>query len=1220
MKKHLKRALFLAVGLVVALAIGATVILYNPGLIKGPIERYLSDVAGYPISLKGELTIEPGTLSSLTARNVQISGPDWASHDDLITLSRLKVSVITSSLFKDTIVVETIDLEGLQLNFETDTKGKGNWISAIKPPSPEDNDGSGKLVIFNDVEISNSSLRFRNGKTGVNHEFNIASLSHHQQSDGMLYTTLAGDLNDRPVDYTHNIGPYLNLLNGEDIRFEVDSSFGELKIEGNGHIDELRRPRHPTFDLKMQGPEIDEITTMLGIDDLGSGGFALQAKGGLVNDVYLAGVNGKVGDISLNMSAEASDIAQLNELDLELAINGPSLGAFTRTFGVEHMPNKPFSLNGNAERVGETLNVRDLTLNIGGTKIELDALLTSFPDLDASRAKLSITGNDIALFHELLGISGVTTGPFKIKGKLDVSPEGPELLRVELETSLGQSTISGSLGPAPTYIGSKLQVRLDGHNARSLLAVFGVDALPEQPFNLNTRVEVVKNGIRVERGALVTMEDERLELGGFIAFSPGIVGTDLEIRLRGDDLTEILNRVVETEGIPNRPYDLGGRVQLLDDGLKLENVEAEFEGIKLSGGGLINFTDQLLGSSLDFQLAGDNFSALKNFEAIGDSLDIFVPGQSYQANGSFKIADTGYQLSGVSGQLGKTDLNFDLLISQQERLAGSNVRFTIAGPDLNELLADNEKFSLPPGVFESSGHVILTSDTLSIKNLYFKNERANGQFDIELGWPFNKASDINFDVRVDGDDINRVLPKMDRFKADVLAFQVDAEGNIKNSLISLQKLEAEIGNLKLSTKGQLGASQNHESADITFEILSDDISKLGRLSGERLEAQKLDIKGNFKGDGNQFSLRNLNGALGESRLNGNIDISLKGPRPNIRVTATSDFIDIRPFQRPGETVDESAAPVERERVIPATPLPLDALNATDVLIRINIKEVRHREDSMRNLVIDAEIKDGSLNVQQLSIEAPLGSLKTSMSITPTQAGQADVAIDLEAKELVLNVSGLPREKLSQVPSLNLDFKLDGTGSNYQEVAGSLNGAFYLESDGGRIDDVDLSVLDTFILDEVFNAMMPKSDQPDGLALLCGATILNITDGLIETNPGIAFTTDQIAVIAKGNLDLKTEKMHFNFNATPTNALKISASELFNPYILVSGTLSEPKVGVDPQKALLHGGAAIGTAGFSILAKGLIDRVSTAIPLCEEMQKTVKMDRGARGQQKDKRLK
>ena len=108
------------------------------------------------------------------------------------------------------------------------------------------------------------------------------------------------------------------------------------------------------------------------------------------------------------------------------------------------------------------------------------------------------------------------------------------------------------------------------------------------------------------------------------------------------------------------------------------------------------------------------------------------------------------------------------------------------------------------------------------------------------------------------------------------------------------------------------------------------------------------------------------------------------------------------------------------------------------------------------------------------------------------------------------------------------------------------------------------------------------------------------------------------MVAKGSLDLKTEKMQFNFNATPNNALKISASELLNPYILVGGTLSEPAVGLDPGKVLVHGGAAIGTAGLSVLAKGLIDRVGNVVPLCEEMQKQHQQPPGQTKQKRKKR--
>ncbi len=44
------------------LAVGITLLLYNPSLVKGPLERYLSDLAGYPISIEGELVIDTGWI------------------------------------------------------------------------------------------------------------------------------------------------------------------------------------------------------------------------------------------------------------------------------------------------------------------------------------------------------------------------------------------------------------------------------------------------------------------------------------------------------------------------------------------------------------------------------------------------------------------------------------------------------------------------------------------------------------------------------------------------------------------------------------------------------------------------------------------------------------------------------------------------------------------------------------------------------------------------------------------------------------------------------------------------------------------------------------------------------------------------------------------------------------------------------------------------------
>ena len=101
MKKFFKWLLILIVLLVISLV----VLINNPALIKGPVERKLSDIAGYPINLEGDLDLDLGRQPEITAKNIHISGPDWASHQNLLAIGHLSLSLDTGSLFEDIIVV-----------------------------------------------------------------------------------------------------------------------------------------------------------------------------------------------------------------------------------------------------------------------------------------------------------------------------------------------------------------------------------------------------------------------------------------------------------------------------------------------------------------------------------------------------------------------------------------------------------------------------------------------------------------------------------------------------------------------------------------------------------------------------------------------------------------------------------------------------------------------------------------------------------------------------------------------------------------------------------------------------------------------------------------------------------------------------------------------------------------------------------------------------------
>jgi len=1167
---------------VVVLAIGTVIILYNPGIVRGPLERYLSGLAGYSITLEGKLNIDTGRLIEVSADDIRISAPGWARHEDLVAIGHMYLALDTASIFRDSLLIELLQVDRLRLNLETNADGTGNWPSSRKTPEARDERGKRDerekaIVIFKDVEVSDATLRFRNGKTSVEHVFDMTSLKNHQQSDGMLHTVLNGKLNGRPVAYSGSVGPYVNLLNGRDVTYNADGHFGELALKGHAVVDNLFKPRKPTFNLDLQGPDIDEIAAMLGIGDLGSGDFSLHANGAWADGSYRAGIKGEIGDISLDVSARTTDLAKLDELDLAMAANGPNLDTLTRVFGIERWPDQSFSLKGDVHKSGSVLNIPGLTMQVGTSKLLLEGQLSKFPGLDDSRVKLTVTGDDIAQFRDLLNLSGPARGPFELKGVLDVAPDGAELLNVELTNTLGKATISGSLGPAPAYTGTRLDLKMNGDNANSVMAGFGLDILPKQPFELGASVELVKDGLKVEKEALLTVGDERLQMDGLIGFGHGGKGTDLQLGVDGKHLAQVIGRYAGDNDVPDGPFELGGRVRIVDEGLQLSGAAFEFRDILLKANGTVKLDERLSGTTLDFDLDGGNLSSLKDFRVVGDTLDIFVAGQPYHAAGRFEVGKSGWKFSAVDGQIGKTAVNFDLLISHAPDLDGSSIRISAKGPELNQLLVKHWGPSLPAGAFETGARINISGQTLHIEEFNFQTKLARARVNLELGWPLGSNKDVRFDAELAGDDIRRLLPDTEIFEAEKAAFQIDAVGRLQGKELEVDRLNADIGNLSVFLKGSLTGNSEADAAPLTLNISSPDLSKIGQLDGQVLPSLAFDFKGSFKGDAEKFALHDLSVALGESRLAGELDVSLQGPRPDVKLVATSKRIDIRPFLKPGKSAKEPAAG-KNDRLIPDIPIPLERLAAANLDIHLNVDELIYPSDRLTNLNVLAETQGGKLDVRQFSYDAPRGKLNATLSVIPDKTRGADVKLDLDTKEFAFNFSGLSRTELEKVPAFDIDLHVSGNGAGLREVAGSLNGSLYVGSKGGSTQNVNLGLLDAYLLDQIFSSLMPKSNRIREANFSCIAAIADISDGLVQTNPALAFNSEKIMMVAKGTLNLKTEALNINFNATPTNVLKINATEVFQPYLVITGTLANPVVGVDPGKAVIAGGAAIATMG------------------------------------------
>ena len=118
--------------------------------------------------------------------------------------------------------------------------------------------------------------------------------------------------------------------------------------------------------------------------------------------------------------------------------------------------------------------------------------------------------------------------------------------------------------------------------------------------------------------------------------------------------------------------------------------------------------------------------------------------------------------------------------------------------------------------------------------------------------------------------------------------------------------------------------------------------------------------------------------------------------------------------------------------------------------------------------------------------------------------------------------------------------------------------------------------------------------------------------MVELHPGFVTRTDKMDIAAVGTIDLKTEKVDVHFHNAPRRGIGVSAAGLVRPYVKVGGNLSKPAVVLDAPGALFDAGVAVSTAGLSIVARHLLDRLSTTGDPCAQVLATESAQGSTRG--------
>lgn len=665
------------------------------GSFKPQIARWASEKTGRQVSIDGALNINLARQNSIVVENIRIGNPEWADTAEMLFVGRLEVRFDLRSLFSGPLLVELIDLDNVRLSLLESEQGEKNWLlfqQADVPPA--DPDAGKKGILFQQIDVDKLQLVYSSPRRAQTLQVDIDSFSQRHRDDDFLELALDGTVNGRRARIKGDLGNWTALLEQKNVRFDLDARVDSFAFSAAGHIDDLLRPSRPELRFTAAAPDINDLLQALGVNAEGSG--AIDLSGSLQaseQQALVLDLRGQLGRATIEAAGRFSDLQDLEEMDLDLHATGDDIRPILAALGIQETRESPFMVKLDAQRLGKILVVEKAEILFGEARLNLVARIPEFPALDEANIHLTISGPDIEHFRSMFTLPGAATGAFALGFSIDVDDD-IEIVNLDLQSSLLQMQANGSLGQAPDYFGTTLNFRLASDSLRDTASAYGIDRLPDEPVEIEGGIEYTADGIRIQKTLEATIRDVNVSADGLIKPVRGALGSELDFTLNGANLRALVSTFASGKYVPAQPYQLGGQLQVLREGYRLQGVHGSVGTSGIRADGLLVANRSIVGSGFDFSATGPAFEEL--IDHIGDVS--VIPGP-YELGGRIEFKpDTldlkDFQLRRAGGDV---DLNFESGRPASRRWANFELR--AQGPDVRSLLRNTRRFAADEAPF-----------------------------------------------------------------------------------------------------------------------------------------------------------------------------------------------------------------------------------------------------------------------------------------------------------------------------------------------------------------------------------------------------------------------------------------------------------------------------------------------------------------------------------------
>ena len=792
----------------------------------------------------------------------------------------------------------------------------------------------------------------------------------------------------------------------------------------------------------------------------------------------------------------------------------------------------------------------------------------------------------------MFGIEGASDLPFRLSGDATQHGSRFELSDARAQVGDNEITVNGWIDATGTVPDGDLEIAASGPNLSVIGPFAEISGIPAEAFRIDGRIQKSGSSVHFD-GVEIDVGENRITADGALE-GRGSDQTRITFEASGPDVS-ILQPMTRLRGIPKKPYTISAEVRPDPAGIRLQHAVGVFGDNRVEANGVVGLKGGLAGTDVRLRVSG---SDLENVSLLARAP--YLPPGPFKGAGRIRIGkDNRLTLTEATAETAGFSATATGTIGIAANTGQFDLDVSATGPDLAGLLQfefldrlEGEDFRVEGGISRKAGVIGLDAVRASIGNM---------KTDVD-GTVARDASAADLALKVSAPDA-RVLRKISG-SDDLPEGAVSIDGRLRKAPghYDLDNMEIRIGDNELTAHGKLSQEPLKNDSDLRFSVAGPNLAQLVLPFGiKTFPAKPFAVSGEVNGIPTGFAIEKLDSKLGDSTLTGQFTADLRS-KPAISGALSSSLIDVR---KPEQNQEQEPEPVEEEEqpvdkkgklLFSDKPFEVDWLQSIDLDVDASIDRLLVSGLDFHDVETSVDLRDGTLGIKHLSGHEGGGKVSADF-----QFGPLDDAYELDGMLSLENVRAslldFAIEDRSNLPPIDGQMKIRGTGNSPHEMAASSTGVVAFKQGTGRTKDLAFLRKLRGLLAQVANPDDPLLAKRPHIPLECALYNASIANGT-ATVDRLAFQTDRVTLVAVGTVDLGNEELDLSLRMKQRKGIGINLVGVANSFMKLGGTLRAPRMRLDPTGSATTAGAAVATGGLSLLAKGLWDRASAGGGICD----------------------